>query len=96
MNDKLKNGFIKIKAEQARIRREVMEKTLGYIVAAMGLVAGLAWNDAIKTTIEYFFPLNSNTVITKIFYAIFVTIIIVFITIYLNHYFNKIFNKDNV
>ena len=49
MSDTIKNNFKKIKAEQMRIREEVRKKTIGYIVAALGLVAGLAWNDAIKT-----------------------------------------------
>jgi uncharacterized oligopeptide transporter (OPT) family protein len=83
VNDIIKNSFKKIKEEQARLRREMLEKTVGYIVVAMGLVAGLAWNDAVKTTIEYFFPLNSNTIFTKLIYAVFVTILVVLVTVYL-------------
>ncbi|MBI2054050.1 MAG: hypothetical protein HYT36_01840 [Candidatus Staskawiczbacteria bacterium] len=72
----------KIKAGQERLRREVKEKTTGYILAALGFVVGLAWNDAIKTLIEYFFPLNKESVLAKIFYAFLVTMIIVLATIY--------------
>ena len=31
---------------------EVKKKTLGYILAVLGLVSGLAWNEAIKAIIE--------------------------------------------
>ena len=36
----------KIKQEGAELKKEVREKTLGYILTAFGLVAGLAWNEA--------------------------------------------------
>ncbi|MEK9171243.1 MAG: DUF5654 family protein, partial [Patescibacteria group bacterium] len=42
------------------LSKQVREKTTGYILAAFGLVAGLAWNDAIKSTIDRFFPLNQG------------------------------------
>lgn len=83
MNEKTKSKFQKIKEEQEKLGREVREKTVGYIVASLGLVAGLAWNDAIKTTIEYVFPLSLNSVWVKIFYAFLITIIIVLVSKYL-------------
>jgi len=33
----------------------VKQKIVTYVIAGFGLVAGLAWNDAIKSLIEYFF-----------------------------------------
>ena len=41
--------------ELSNINKKVTEKMFGYILTAFGLVAGLAWNDAIKSLIEYFF-----------------------------------------
>jgi len=79
----IKNGFSKIKEEQAKLRKEVKEKTIGYILAAFGLVAGLAWNEAIKALIAVFFPNPGNDVLVKFLYAIIVTIVIVVITVYL-------------
>jgi len=73
----------KIIEEQERIAKEIKEKTIGYIITALGIVAGLAWNDAIKTTIEYVFPLDSNSVVAKILYALLVTILIVLVSVYL-------------
>jgi hypothetical protein len=83
MNEKTKSKLQKIKEEQERLGREVREKTIGYIVAALGLVTGLAWNDAIKTAIEYIFPLSSNSIFAKFFYAFLITIIIVLLSTYL-------------
>lgn len=74
--------FKRIKDEELKIRNQVKEKTIGYILAALGFVVGLAWNDAIKASIEYFFPLDKNNIFVKLVYAFLMTIIIVFVTIY--------------
>ena len=72
------------------IKREVRERTAGYIVAALGFVAGLAWNEAIKALIESFFPQgNANSVLAKFIYAILVTIVVVLVTVYLGKLFRK-------
>jgi len=77
------------KTKISEIRQEVHERTLGYIIAAFGLVAGLAWNDAVKALIEYWFPLQENTLSAKIIYALLVTLVVVICTMYLNHLFKK-------
>ncbi|RJQ14372.1 hypothetical protein C4553_01495 [Candidatus Parcubacteria bacterium] len=59
------------------------QRTVGYIVAAFGFVAGLAWNEAIKALIESFFPLAKNTLTAKFGYAVIVTIVVVVLTMYL-------------
>ncbi|PIP45941.1 MAG: hypothetical protein COX15_01875 [Candidatus Colwellbacteria bacterium CG23_combo_of_CG06-09_8_20_14_all_42_19] len=61
----------------------------GYIVGALGLVAGLAWNDAIKALIEYLFPLAKNTLLAKFIYAILMTFIIGIVASYLIRFFDK-------
>ena len=77
------------KAKLSRLRQEVRERTLGYVVAAFGLVAGLAWNDAIKALIEYLFPLQESTLSAKIIYAFLITLVVVICTMYLNRLFRK-------
>ncbi|OGF77776.1 hypothetical protein A3I27_02095 [Candidatus Giovannonibacteria bacterium RIFCSPLOWO2_02_FULL_43_11b] len=62
---------------------EIREKTFGYILAALGLVAGLAWNEAIKSLIEYFYPASKNGLSAKFIYAFLITIIVVLISTYL-------------
>lgn len=66
-----------------RVQKELRQKTFGYIIAAFGLVAGLAWNDAIKIAIEYVFPFSTETIIAKLIYAVVITIIVVLLSIYM-------------
>ncbi|MCE9643861.1 DUF5654 family protein [Candidatus Parcubacteria bacterium] len=72
-----------------KLKDELREKTLGYIITALGLVAGLAWNEAIKSFIEYVFPLGNNTLLLKFIYAIVVTVAIVIFATNLNRFFGK-------
>ncbi|PJE50488.1 MAG: hypothetical protein COV29_03715 [Candidatus Yanofskybacteria bacterium CG10_big_fil_rev_8_21_14_0_10_36_16] len=59
------------------LSKEVKEKTKGYILTALGLVAGLAWNDAIKALIDSIFKIDKNTIIAKFIYATIITVIVV-------------------
>jgi len=85
----------KIKREIRSVKQEVADKTVGYIVTALGLVAGLAWNDAIKSLIEYFFPANKHTLWAKFSYAVLITLVIVLISIYLVKILKKE-EKENI
>lgn len=62
---------------------KVREKAVGYILAGLGVVAGLAWNDAIKALIEAMWPLEQGTLIAKFVYATVLTIFIVLATVIL-------------
>lgn len=79
----------KIKKEGSKLSREVRERTTVYIVSALSLVAGLAWNDAIKSMIEYAFPLSDSTITAKLIYAVLMTLFIVVITVYMVRFFGK-------
>lgn len=78
-----------LKQTSAEVKNEVAEKVVGYITGAFGLVAGLAWNEAIGELIKQVFPLGKNTVIAKFVYAIIITVIIVIVSMYLVRLFNK-------
>lgn len=71
------------KKEPEEMKKQIKKQTLGYVVAAFGLVAGLAWNEAIKSLIEYLFPIGQNTLLAKFGYAVLITAIVVAVTIYL-------------
>ncbi|MEK7090715.1 MAG: DUF5654 family protein [Patescibacteria group bacterium] len=71
------------------LRKEIREKIFTYLTAAFGLVAGLAWNDAVKALIEYLFPLNQDSVLAKLIYAVLVTVILVLVTVYLLKFLRK-------
>lgn len=80
----MKSIKAKLQKDVSNIKSEVKKKVVGYILAAFGLVAGLAWNDAIKSLIEMLFPQNQNSVVAKIVYAAAITMAIVVISIYLS------------
>lgn len=88
---KIQENIEVLKDRGAVIEREIREKTLGYIITSFGLVAGLAWNDAIKVAIEEFFPLKKDGLKAKFFYAIAITAAVVIISMYLS----RIFKKDS-
>ncbi len=80
-----------LKTKKEEIEKAIKEKIFSYIIAAFGLVAGLAWNEAIKSFIEFVFPKTGNSLIAKFTYALILTIIVVLISMYLS----KIFKKEN-
>jgi hypothetical protein len=84
--EKIKTG---IKKESDTLKQEVKDKSVGYILAGFGVVAGLAWNDAIKALITYLFPLDSaNSLLAQFGYAALMTILVVAISVYLTRLFN--------
>jgi len=73
----------KFKENGQKFKQEVTERMLQYVLAAFGFVAGLAWNEAVKSLIEYLFPLTQHTLLAKFFYAIIVTFLLVVVSLYL-------------
>jgi len=63
--------------ESRNIRREIRERTLGYILTALGLVAGLAWNEAITAFIAEVFPVSQDGLTAKVIYALIMTFVVV-------------------
>jgi len=64
-------------------RSAMKNQTIGYVAGAFSLVAGLAWNDAVKALIESLFPLDSSSIWVKFIYAILITIVVVLLTQYI-------------
>lgn len=81
--ERFKQRLTALKDHGRAVKREVQRQVLGYMLAALGLVAGLAWNEAIKESIEYLFPLGKNTLLAKFSYAGLITLVAVIISIYL-------------
>ena len=69
--------------EAEEIKKQIRERTVGYITGGLGVVAGLAWNEFIRTTIEVLFPLKKDTIPAQLVYAVIITIVVVTFTIYL-------------
>jgi uncharacterized membrane protein len=78
----------------SNLRKELRSKILTFVGGAFGLVAGLAWNDAVKELIQYLYPLQTNTVRAKFIYAILITLIVVLIITYLERVFKTKESND--
>ncbi len=64
-------------------RAQVADQSMNYIAAALGLVAGLAWNDAVKALIDYLFPVSEASIAAKFGYAIIMTLVVIVLTLIL-------------
>jgi hypothetical protein len=87
--DKIKEKVLKLKDHGSYVKKEVKRQTVGYVLAGLGVVAGFAWNDAIKAFIEYLFPIGKNTLLAKFGYAVLVTFVVVLISVYLIKFFGE-------
>lgn len=87
--DDINNLKEKTKEEADKIKKEIRQRTVGYIVAALGLVAGLAWNDAIRSLIEHLFPIAKDKLLMKFFYAAVLTVVLVSISMYIVRIFGS-------
>ena len=65
--------------EKSTLKQEVMDKIAALVTAAFGLVAALAWNDAIKAVFKEVFG-KADAVGPMLIYAIIVTIFAVILT----------------
>ncbi|MDD3170300.1 MAG: DUF5654 family protein [Candidatus Paceibacterota bacterium] len=66
-----------------KTRKAIQRKMFSYIAAGFGLVAGLAWNEAIRGLIDYFVPDTGNTIIAKLLYALIITVVVGLVLFYL-------------
>lgn len=67
------------------MHKEVFKQVLALSTAAFGLVAALAWNEAIQAFVNQYFSAGSG-IWSKFFYAIVVTALAVFVTINLSRF----------
>ena len=72
-----------INHEVSKFTKAFRENFATLIISALGLVAALSWNDAIKAAIDTLFPTTSN-IIYKFYVAIVVTLISVVITYFIS------------
>lgn len=78
-----------LKSEINSLRSTTIEKISTLIISAFGLVAALAWNNAIQKVIALFLS-TSSQVLGLLIYAVVVTVIAVVITIYLTRLSQKV------
>lgn len=77
-------GVSRARQSSREVSNEFRERLAGYLTGALGLVAGLAWNDAISSLIKYLFPAEQgNNLTAKFVYALVITFLVVILTMYL-------------
>lgn len=69
--------------EETKIKQEIIERLATLLTSAFGLIAALAWNEAIKAIFAHFYGTPSK-LIPMLLYAIVVTIIVVIVTIWIS------------
>jgi ABC-type Mn2+/Zn2+ transport system permease subunit len=70
----------KIKQQVEEAKRSFQEKTTTLILGGFGLIAALAWNEAIKSLFDTYFR-ESEGLIGKFVYALIITVIVVIVSI---------------
>jgi hypothetical protein len=67
----------RLNAERKAATQVIRERMSGAIIGAFGLVAGIAWNDAVKALIDHFYPPSQGgDILPKFLYALIVTVIV--------------------
>lgn len=74
--------------EKKSLKIEVLEKVSSLATAGFGLVAALAWNDAIKAVFAEFFPKPADNIAALVGYALIITTLVVMVTIQLGRTVN--------
>jgi hypothetical protein len=69
--------------KSVEVRQALADQTMGYVTAALSVVAGLAWNDAVKAAITYLFPAEELSIAAQFLYALVMTVIVVLLTMIL-------------
>lgn len=71
------------------LKLEIIEKISSLVTASLGLVAALAWNEAILELFKKLFG-ERGTLAAKFIYALIVTIVVVYLIVKLSHIINRI------
>jgi hypothetical protein len=72
-----------------KLKIKIFRDLNSYLTTAFGLIVGLAWNDAVKSLIDYWFPADENGLIAKFLYALILTLIVVIAGFYFSKFLSK-------
>ena len=92
----LKQKIRVLEDEKNRVERDLRKITAGYIIAAFGFVAGLAWRDLSIALVEYLFPMSKDTILAKFIYAIMISIALAFASIYVLRFIGQTKKKKGI
>jgi len=74
--------------EKKSLKIEILEQVASLATSGFGLVAALAWNEAIKALFAEFFPQPGGNIFALFIYALLITILVVIITVQLGRAVN--------
>lgn len=82
--------------KEKRFYEELITQMLSLVTSGFGVVAALAWNEAIQEFVKEYISkiVPGSGIITKFLYAIVITCLIVFITIQLSRISSKFAKED--
>ncbi|PJE58527.1 MAG: hypothetical protein COU81_00265 [Candidatus Portnoybacteria bacterium CG10_big_fil_rev_8_21_14_0_10_36_7] len=69
-----------------KLTSEFRKTSINYILAGFGLVAALAWNEAIKSFLDLVFGSSRGSITAKFIYAIIITFVVVILSIKISKY----------
>jgi membrane protein YdbS with pleckstrin-like domain len=74
-----------LRARELAFRREVLDKTSALATAAFGLVAALAWNNAIQALFKRYYPApdDPSAIVPLVAYALAITLVAVLVIIWI-------------
>lgn len=78
-----------VKAIVNNFRKEFVDKSSSLLIASLGFVAALAWNEAIQSMFKIYFG-NSNSIKAKLAYAVVVTLFFVAATLWISKWASKL------
>lgn len=75
--DNLRREVVALRRRSAAFKREVVDKMSALATAAFGLVAALAWNNAIQSVFKRYFPApdDPGALLPLVLYAMLVTLV---------------------
>ena len=95
MSEEKKDDKKLTKAEEQKLHVFFVDKVVTLMTGAMGLVAALAWNDAIRTLFQRVFGTQGSGDVTAMFiYAAIVTAAIVIVTYRLTRFAERMKKKN--
>ena len=71
-------------------KREFLDKSNYLLATSLGLVAALAWNEAVQSIFRTYYGNNGDTLNAKIVYAVVVTVIAVLVTLWISKVASKL------
>jgi len=92
----LKGQFRKLEEEKRKIEATFKSQLETILVAAFAFVAGLSWREVINSLMDYLLPLNKDTILAKLLYAIVVTFFLTLTGLYVARFINRSGHKEDV